>query len=94
MIPVAGMSRREALSYLTSRLIDNPDQRLEALDLGEELGGLPLGTGPGHRGDEDRDWGCREYRAELAERRPHMPEVDGVLGVGPGHLVHRGGMRP
>jgi tetratricopeptide (TPR) repeat protein len=78
VIPVAGMSRREALSYLTSRLIDNPDQRLEALDLGEDLGGLPLGLAQATAVMRTRGVGCREYRAQLTERRPHMPEVNGV----------------
>ena len=75
---VTGMSRREALSYLTSRLIDNPDQRLEALDLGEDLDGLPLGLAQATAVMRTRGLGCREYRAQLAGRRPHMPEVDGV----------------
>jgi tetratricopeptide (TPR) repeat protein len=78
VIPVTGMSRREALSYLTSRLIDNPDQRLEALDLGEDLDGLPLALAQATAVMRIRGLGCREYRAQLAERRPHMPEVDGV----------------
>jgi tetratricopeptide (TPR) repeat protein len=78
VIPVAGMSRREALSYLTSSLIDNPDQRLEALDLGEDLDGLPLGLAQATAVMRTLGLGCREYRAQLAERRPHMPEVDGV----------------
>ena len=42
VVPVPGLSRREALDYLTSRLTDYPDQRIEALDLGEDLDGLPL----------------------------------------------------
>jgi tetratricopeptide (TPR) repeat protein len=78
VIPVAGMSRREALSYVTSRLIDNPDQRLEALDLAEDLDGLALSLAQATAVMRIRELGCREYRAQLAERRPHMPEVDGV----------------
>jgi len=35
VIGVSGLNRREALDYLTSRLSDYPDQRIEALDLGE-----------------------------------------------------------
>jgi tetratricopeptide (TPR) repeat protein len=78
VIPVAGMSRREALSYVTSRLIDNPDQRLEALDLAEDLDALPLSLAQATAVMRIRELSCREYRARLAERRPHMPEVDGV----------------
>ena len=78
VIPVGGMSRREALSYLTSRLIDHPDQRLEALDLGADLGGLPLGMAQATGVMRTLGLDCREYRAQLAERRPQMPGVDGV----------------
>src|SRR5439155_712451 len=42
VVPVPGLNRREALDYVTSRLTDYPDQRIEALDLGEDLAGLPL----------------------------------------------------
>jgi tetratricopeptide (TPR) repeat protein len=78
VIPVAGLSRREALSYLTARLTDFPDQRIEALDLGEDLDGLPLGLAQATAVMRTRGQDCREYRAQLAERRPHMPAVDGV----------------
>src|SRR5437660_4139276 len=37
VVPVPGLNRREALDYVTSRLTDYPDQRIEALDLGEDL---------------------------------------------------------
>ncbi len=69
---------RESLSYLSSRLTDHPDQRIEALDLGEDLDGLPLGLAQATAVMSARRVGCREYRAQLAERRPHMPAVDGV----------------
>ena len=39
---VGGFSRREALGYLNTRLTGFPDQRIEALDLAEDLGGLPV----------------------------------------------------
>ncbi len=78
VVPVSGLSRREALSYLSSRLTDHPDQRIEALDLGEDLDGLPLGLAQATAVINARQIGCREYRAMLAERRRHMSEVDGV----------------
>ena len=40
---MGGLSRREALGYLGARLTDHPDQRIEALDLGVDLDGLPSG---------------------------------------------------
>jgi tetratricopeptide (TPR) repeat protein len=78
LVPVSGLSRREALSYLSSRLTDHPDQRIEALDLGEDLDGLPLGLAQATAVMNARKQGCREYRAQLSERRRHMSAVDGV----------------
>jgi tetratricopeptide (TPR) repeat protein len=78
IIPVGGLNRREALDYVTSRLTDHPDQRIEALDLGEDLDGLPLGLAQATAVMIARRQGCREYRAQLAERIPHMPAVPGV----------------
>src|SRR5689334_11681399 len=75
---VSGLNRREALDYLTSRLTDYPDQRIEALDLGEDMEGLPLGLAQATAVMKLRGQGCREYRALLAERRRHMPAVPGV----------------
>jgi tetratricopeptide (TPR) repeat protein len=78
MVPVPGLNRREALDYVTSRLTDYPDQRIEALDLGEDLDGLPLGLAQATAVMSARRQGCREYRAQLAERIPHMAAVPGV----------------
>ncbi|HEV2260265.1 MAG TPA: NB-ARC domain-containing protein, partial [Streptosporangiaceae bacterium] len=78
VIPVPGLSRREALSYLSSRLTDHPDQRIEALDLGEDLAGLPLALSQATAVINTRQQGCREYRAALGERRKHMSGVDGA----------------
>jgi tetratricopeptide (TPR) repeat protein len=78
MVPVSGLNRREALDYVTSRLTDHPDQRIEALDLGEDLDGLPLGLAQATAVMSARRQGCREYRAQLAERIPHMAAVPGV----------------
>jgi tetratricopeptide (TPR) repeat protein len=78
MVPVSGLNRREALDYVTSRLTDHPDQRIEALDLGEDLDGLPLGLAQATAVMSARRQGCREYRAQLAERIPHMTAVPGV----------------
>jgi tetratricopeptide (TPR) repeat protein len=78
VIPVPGLSRREALSYLTSRLTDHPDQRIEALDLAEDLAGLPLALSQATAVINARQQGCREYRAMLGERRKYMSGVDGA----------------
>jgi tetratricopeptide (TPR) repeat protein len=78
VVPVSGLNRREALDYVTSRLSDYPDQRIEALDLGEDLDGLPLALAQATAAMSARRQGCREYRALLAERIGHMPVVPGV----------------
>jgi hypothetical protein len=78
VIPVGSLSRREALDYLGARLTDYPDQRIEALDLGVDLDGLPLGLAQATAVMSTRGQGCREYRVQLAERCPHMPAVPGL----------------
>lgn len=65
---VPGFSRREALAYLNSRLTGYPDQRIEALDLAEDLGGLPLALAQAAAVVAVTDSTCRNYRAEYAQR--------------------------
>jgi tetratricopeptide (TPR) repeat protein len=65
---VAGFSRREALGYLNTRLADFPDQRIEALDLAEDLGGLPIALAQAAAVVTVTESTCREYRAEYVER--------------------------
>ena len=76
--PVGGFTEREALSYLSSRLTDIPGQRIGAVDLGQDLDGLPLGLAQAAAVMKLSGLSCREYRALLAERIGHMPAVPGV----------------
>ena len=78
--PVGGFSRREVLAYLSARLTDYPDQRADALDLGEDLDGLPLGLAQAAAVMTVDRLSCREYRGRFGERREHMSamRVDGV----------------
>jgi tetratricopeptide (TPR) repeat protein len=78
--PVSGFSRREALSYLSSRLTDYADQRIEALDLAEDLDGLPIGLVQAVSVMNANRLSCQEYRAQFGERRGYMSGrlVDGV----------------
>jgi tetratricopeptide (TPR) repeat protein len=78
VVHLGGFSRRESLSYLSSRLIDYPDQRIEALDLGEDLDRLPLALAQATAVMTARKLGCREYRTMFADRREHMNDMDGV----------------
>src|SRR6478609_5458989 len=84
--PVGGFSRREVLAYLSARLTDFPDQRAEALDLGVELDGLPLGLAQAAAVMTLNRLSCREYRGRLGERRQHMSAI-WVDGVSPAVLA-------
>jgi tetratricopeptide (TPR) repeat protein len=84
--PVGGFSRREVLAYLSARLTDYPDQRAEALDLGEDLDGLPLALAQAAAVMSVSRLSCREYRSRLSERREHMTGVR-VDGVSPAVLA-------
>ena len=84
--PVGGFSRREALAYLSARLTDFPDQRAEAMDLGQDLDGLPLALAQAAAVMSVDLLSCREYRGQLSERREHMSSVE-VDGVSPAVLA-------
>jgi tetratricopeptide (TPR) repeat protein len=73
---VHGFSRREALGYLNARLTNFPDQRIEALDLAEDLGGLPIALAQAAAVITVAQTSCREYRAEF-ERR--LSSVTGMV---------------
>ncbi len=78
--PVGRFSRREALSYLSSRLTEYSDQRVEALDLAEDLEGLPIGLAQAAAVMNANRMSCQEYRAQFGERRAYMSgrPVEGV----------------
>src|SRR6266568_672828 len=84
--PVGGFSRREALAYLSARLTDFSDQRAQALDLGEDLDGLPLGLAQAAAVMSVRRLSCREYRGRFGERREHMSALR-IAGVSPAVLA-------
>ncbi len=76
---VLGFSRREAVGYLNTRLVSFPDQRIEALDLAADIGGLPLAIAQAAAVIIVAEGTCREYRAEYAQRlRTNAPAaIDG-----------------
>jgi tetratricopeptide (TPR) repeat protein len=78
VVPVSGLNRSEALEYLASRLAGHPAQRTGALDLAEDLDGLPLGLAQATAVMNVRGQDCREYRAQLAGRIGRLPAVGGV----------------
>jgi tetratricopeptide (TPR) repeat protein len=75
VVPIGAFSLREALGYLTARLTGYPDQRIEAFELAEELGRLPLGLAYASALMSDCGIGCREFRVRLAERLGYVTEV-------------------
>jgi hypothetical protein len=68
VLGVSGFSRREALGYLNSRLTDFPDQRIQALDLAEDIGGLPIALAQAAAVITTTGSTCRHFRAEYRER--------------------------
>lgn len=75
---VGAFSRREALTYLSARLTDHPDQRTGALDLAEDLGFQPLGLALAAAVITDSGTGCRQYRELFAERREQLAAASGT----------------
>jgi tetratricopeptide (TPR) repeat protein len=71
-IQVEAFTRREALSHLSAKFNDDPDQRLGALDLAEDLQALPLALAQATAMMIDRRLSCQQYRAQFAERRQYV----------------------
>jgi tetratricopeptide (TPR) repeat protein len=69
MVPVGVYSSREALSYLMGRLTADPDQRLGAIDLVEDLGCEPLALAQASAVIASSALSCRDYRGYFARRR-------------------------
>ena len=72
IIQVGAFSQREALSYLTARLYEEPGMRAGALDLAMDLGCLPLSLAQASAVVTDSATDCRAYRDQLAERTRQM----------------------
>jgi len=68
ILGVSGFSRREGLGYLNSRLTGYPDQRIESLDLAEDVSGLPISLDQAAAVIMESDTTSREYRARYSER--------------------------
>jgi tetratricopeptide (TPR) repeat protein len=78
VVQVGRFSLREALAYLTARLTNYPDQRIEALDLVEELGRRPLELAYAAALMADCGIGCRDFRLRYSERIGHVATVVGT----------------
>jgi tetratricopeptide (TPR) repeat protein len=69
VVGVEPFSRREALGYLNARLTGYPDQRIESLDLAEDLGGFPISLDLAAAHIMEADITARDYRVLFAERQ-------------------------
>jgi tetratricopeptide (TPR) repeat protein len=72
VVQVGCYTRREGLAYMNARLTGYPDQRIEALDLAEDVGRHPLALGLAAAYIVDRGETSRDYRARYAERYQHV----------------------
>lgn len=67
---VGVFTRREAFAYL--RAGTDRDQWAEALDLVDDLGGLPLGLGQAEAVIASEQLSCRDYRGRLSQRKARL----------------------
>jgi tetratricopeptide (TPR) repeat protein len=69
VLQIGAFSPREALGYLRGRLTTDPDQRLGAIDLIEELGYEPLALAQASVVIVGSELSCSEYRGYFVRRR-------------------------
>ncbi|HEX9064716.1 MAG TPA: tetratricopeptide repeat protein [Streptosporangiaceae bacterium] len=70
--PMAGLSRREALSYLLGMLTDDRGQRTGAIDLVDMIGGEPLALGQAGAVVDNSGLSCRDYTDLFARKREQL----------------------
>jgi tetratricopeptide (TPR) repeat protein len=76
--PVGTFSSHEALTYLMSRLATDPDQRIGALDLVDELGREPIALAQASAAIARSALTCRDYGALFARRRDQIAAAVGA----------------
>ncbi|HEY2444100.1 MAG TPA: tetratricopeptide repeat protein [Streptosporangiaceae bacterium] len=101
VLPVGVYSPREALSYLMGRLAADPDQRLGAIDLVDDLRCEPLALAQASAVIASSSLTCRDYRERYARRRdqfadtankdPSAAEVAWTLSVDQAERLSPGG---
>jgi hypothetical protein len=75
VFPVGAFSPHEALTYLTARLSADPDQRLGAVDLVQDLSCDPLALAQASATIASSGVNCRDYREIFARRREQIAEA-------------------
>ena len=91
--PVGAFSSHEALTYLMGRLSADPDQRLGAVDLVQDLGGDPLALFQASAAIASSGLTCRDYRDLFARSRTSWPRCPAPRPRPSGHLDAVGGAR-
>jgi len=77
VLPVGAFSSREALSYLMGRLTADPDQRLGAIDLVEDLGCEPMALAQASGVISTSSLSCRDYQGYFTARRDQLATTAG-----------------
>jgi tetratricopeptide (TPR) repeat protein len=75
--PVGVFSPREALSYLMGRLTADPDQRIGAIDLVQDLSCEPLALAQASAVIANSALSCHDYRDHFLRRREQFAETTG-----------------
>jgi tetratricopeptide (TPR) repeat protein len=78
IVPVGVFSRREALAYLAAGLRADPDQRLGAIDLADDLGYEPVALAQAAGLIRYSGSSCRDYRLRLASMRDQLTDATGT----------------
>ncbi|HBW18024.1 MAG: tetratricopeptide repeat protein [Streptosporangiaceae bacterium] len=74
LLPVGPFSVREAIRYLNERLSSDPDKRLGAVELAQDLDSDPVALAQASAVIASSPLSCREYRAHFVRRREHLAE--------------------
>ena len=78
LFPVGAFSSHEALTYLMGRLSADPDQRLGAVDLVQDLGGDPLALFQASAAIASSGLTCRDYRDLFVRQQEQLAQVSGA----------------
>ena len=77
VFPIGVFSSHEALTYLMGRLSTDPDQRIGAVDLLEDLGREPLALAQASATIASSGLSCRDYQDLFARRRDQIAQTLG-----------------
>ena len=77
VLPIGAFSSHEALTYLMARLSSDPDQRIGAVNLLEDLGREPLALAQASATISNSGLTCRDYRDLFARRKDQIAQALG-----------------